>query len=64
MSPCDSIIDAPFTADVITQKSPRNSDNQYRGMVTLKALANSINTVSAKLMDKVGPEAVVSLHIN
>jgi penicillin-binding protein 1A len=37
----------------------RNSDNQYRGMVTLKkALANSINTVSAKLMDKVGPEAV------
>jgi penicillin-binding protein 1A len=31
-------------------------------MVTLKkALANSINTVSAKLMDKVGPEAVVAL---
>jgi penicillin-binding protein 1A len=31
-------------------------------MVTLKkALANSINTVSAKLMDKVGPEAVVEL---
>jgi penicillin-binding protein 1A len=26
-----------------------------------KALANSINTVSAKLMDKVGPEAVVKL---
>jgi penicillin-binding protein 1A len=31
-------------------------------MVTLKqGLANSINTVSAKLMDKVGPEAVVDL---
>jgi penicillin-binding protein 1A len=31
-------------------------------MVTLKkALANSINTVSAKLIDKVGPEAVVEL---
>jgi membrane peptidoglycan carboxypeptidase len=28
-------------------------------MVVEKALANSINTISAKLMDKVGPEAVV-----
>jgi penicillin-binding protein 1A len=41
---------------------PRNSDNRYRGMVTLKqGLANSINTVSAKLIDRVGPEAVVEL---
>jgi penicillin-binding protein 1A len=41
---------------------PRNSNNKYIGMVTLKkALANSINTISAKLMDKVGPEAVVKL---
>jgi penicillin-binding protein 1A len=40
--------------------TPRNSNNKYIGMVTLKkALANSINTISAKL-DKVGPEAVVS----
>lgn len=67
MSPCDSIIDAPFTMPAgrhhaTEDWSPRNSDNQYRGMVTLKkALANSINTVSAKLMDKVGPEAVVKL---
>jgi penicillin-binding protein 1A len=67
MSPCDTIIDGPFmihkgrhhcTADW----EPHNSDNKYRGMVTLKkALANSINTVSAKLIDKVGPEAVVEL---
>ncbi|QBZ97200.1 penicillin-binding protein 1A [Flavobacterium sangjuense] len=67
MSPCDSIIDSPFTIPVgrhhVTESwTPKNSDNKYRGMVTLKkALANSINTVSAKLMDKVGPEAVVSL---
>jgi penicillin-binding protein 1A len=41
---------------------PKNSNNKYIGMVTLKkALANSINTISAKLMDKVGPEAVVKL---
>jgi penicillin-binding protein 1A len=67
MSPCDSIIDSPFTIPVgrhhVTEAwTPKNSDNKYRGMVTLKkALANSINTVSAKLMDKVGPEAVVTL---
>ncbi|MDI1317652.1 PBP1A family penicillin-binding protein [Flavobacterium sp.] len=67
MSPCDSIIDSPFTIPVgrhhVTASwTPKNSDNKYRGMVTLKkALANSINTVSAKLMDKVGPEAVVAL---
>jgi penicillin-binding protein 1A len=67
MSPCDSIIDSPFMIhkgrhNVTEDWEPKNSDRQYRGMVTLKrALANSINTVSAKLMDKVGPEAVVAL---
>ncbi|HWR94088.1 MAG TPA: PBP1A family penicillin-binding protein [Flavobacterium sp.] len=67
MSPCDSIIDGPFMIHkgrhhVTEDWEPKNSDNQYRGMVTLKkALANSINTVSAKLIDKVGPEAVVEL---
>lgn len=67
MSPCDSIIDSPFMIHkgrhhVTEDWEPRNSDQKYRGMVTLKkALANSINTVSAKLIDKVGPEAVVDL---
>ncbi len=67
MSPCDSIIDSPFMIHkgrhhVTEDWEPKNSDNEYRGMVTLKkALANSINTVSAKLIDKVGPEAVVEL---
>ena len=67
MSPCDSIIDGPFMIrkgrhHVTEDWEPKNSDNRYRGMVTLKSgLANSINTVSAKLMDKVGPEAVVDL---
>jgi len=66
-SPCDSILDAPFTIpkgrhNVTETWTPRNSNGSYRGMVTLKqALANSINTVSAKLIDKVGPEAVVEL---
>lgn len=67
ISPCDSILDGPFMIrkgehNVTADWEPRNSDNKYRGMVTLKrALANSINTVSAKLIDKTGPEAVVEL---
>lgn len=67
MSPCDSIVDSPFMIrkgehHVTEDWEPRNSDNRYRGMVTLKkALANSINTISAKLIDKVGPEAVIDL---
>lgn len=67
MSPCDTIIDGPFMIrkgkhNVTEDWEPRNSDHQYRGMVTLKkALAYSINTVSAKLIDKTGPEPVVEL---
>lgn len=67
MSPCDTIVDGPFMIrkgrhHVTEDWEPRNSNNQYRGMVTLKqALANSINTVSAKLIDKTGPEAVIEL---
>lgn len=67
MSPCDTILDAPYTIpkgrhNVTETWTPNNSNNEYRGMVTLKkALALSINTVSARLIDKVGPEAVVAL---
>jgi penicillin-binding protein 1A len=67
MSPCDSIIDSPFMIhkgrhNVTEDWEPKNSDHQYRGMVTLKrALALSINTVSAKLIDKTGPESVATL---
>lgn len=67
MSPCDSIIDSPFTIprgrhNVTESWTPRNSDGNYRGMITLKkALANSINTVSAKLIDRTGPRAVIDL---
>jgi penicillin-binding protein 1A len=67
MSPCDTILDGPFMIrkgrhHVTEDWEPRNSDNKYRGMVTLKqGLANSINIISAKLIDKTGPEAVVEL---
>ncbi len=67
MSPCDTMYDGPFLIrkgrhNVTKDWEPRNSNNSYRGMVTLKsALANSINTISAKLIDKTGPEAVIEL---
>ncbi len=67
MSPCDTILDGPFMIrkgrhNVTEDWEPRNSDNRYRGMVSLKqGLANSINTISAKLIDKTGPDAVIEL---
>jgi len=67
MSPCDSIIDSPITIpkgrhNVAENWTPRNSDGEYRGMINLKkALANSVNTVSAELIDRTGPKAVVDL---
>ncbi len=67
MSPCDSIIDGPFTMPkgkwgIGAAWSPKNSEGGYRGMMRLSsALAHSVNTVSAKLIDRVGPEAVVDM---
>lgn len=70
LSPCDTILDGPFTMPrgkhgISEDWTPKNSDGKYRGMINLKkALANSINTVSAKLIDRVGPKAVVDLANN
>lgn len=67
ISPCDSVIDGPFSMpkgkyNIDADWNPQNSDGQFRGTVTYKqALAHSINTVSAKLIDKVGPKAVVDM---
>ncbi|MEO2050479.1 MAG: transglycosylase domain-containing protein [Allomuricauda sp.] len=46
--------------------SPKNSDGKYSGEnMTLKsALANSVNTITAQLIDRVGPGSVVSLAKN
>ncbi|WP_413511073.1 penicillin-binding protein 1A [Myroides odoratus] len=66
-SPCDSIIDSPFTMPkgrygISQDWSPQNSNRSYKGIMTLKqALAGSVNTITAKLMDKVGPKAVVNM---
>ena len=42
--------------------TPGNSDGKYGGVLTITdALANSVNTVTARLMDKVGPRQVIDL---
>lgn len=45
---------------------PKNSDGKFSGeMYTLKqALANSVNSVTVNLMDKVGPQPVINLVKN
>ncbi len=68
-SPCDMIMDAPFTIlkgdNNDKDWSPNNSDGKFRGLVSMKkALANSINTVSARLIDEVGAPAVVEMAKN
>ncbi len=68
-SPCFSVPNQPVTFEasdprfgLLQDWTPRNSDGKYGGTLTLrKALANSINSVTAYLMHEIGPQAVVSL---
>ncbi len=70
LSPCDSFPKQQITIEANKYGNPepwttKNSDGEYDGFVTLKsALANSINTVTARLMDKVGPQPVIDLAKN
>src|SRR5690606_32863582 len=67
MSPCDTLPNTLYTIPVgrhhlIEPWTPRNSSDTYGNMVNLKyALANSINTITARLIDRVGPEPVIEL---
>ena len=67
MSPCDELHDIPFCIEKgkhgnAEEWCPKNSGGKYGGTRTLKnALANSVNTITAQLMDKVGPQPVVDL---
>ncbi|CAL68184.1 penicillin-binding protein 1A [Christiangramia forsetii] len=67
-SPCDTLPRARFTIEAGkhgNQKdwSPKNAGNDgYEGMISLKeALAKSVNTVTARLIDKTGPGPVIDL---
>ena len=67
LSPCDTLSNVPYCIPagemgLLENWCPENSGGDYGGMVSLKsALANSINTISAKLMHKVGPRPVIDL---
>jgi penicillin-binding protein 1A len=71
LSPCDEFPDTQYCIEAGKHGNPepwcpKNSDGKYSGkMYTLKnALANSVNTVTAQLIDKVGPKAVVNITNN
>jgi len=67
LSPCDELPNIQITIEagkygIPEPWTPKNSDDNYGGSRTLKnALANSINTITARLMNKVGPQPVVDL---
>jgi penicillin-binding protein 1A len=67
LSPCDSLPDALYCIEPMKHGNmdawcPKNSGDKYGRTRTLKnALANSVNTVSARIMDLVGPRPVINL---
>ncbi len=67
MSPCDELPDRPFCIEAgkhgnTEEWCPENANKKYGDKRTLKnALANSTNTVTAQLIDMVGPQPVVDL---
>ena len=67
LSPCDTLPRNHFTIEAGNlgsqdDWSPANSDGEYDGMLTLKqALAQSVNTISARLIAKTGPKPVIEL---
>ena len=67
MSPCDTLPNTPYCIPqgrfgIPEDWCPKNSSDKYGGMMSLKdALANSINTVTARLIDRVGPKPVKDL---
>lgn len=67
VSPCDSFPRTPITIEANKFGNPeswttKNSDGNYSGKQTLKdALASSTNTVTARLMNEIGPQPVVEM---
>jgi penicillin-binding protein 1A len=64
-SPCKIYSDGEYTIPAGRYNNsrdwtPKNSGGGYGNLRTMKdALANSVNTISARLMDEVGPQAVL-----
>ncbi|WP_281541865.1 penicillin-binding protein 1A [Maribacter aestuarii] len=71
LSPCEMLPDTEYWIEAgkhgnMEAWGPKNSDGTYSGKnMTLKyALANSVNTVTAQLIDRVGPKSVVNITNN
>ncbi|MFS4446196.1 penicillin-binding protein 1A [Maribacter sp. 2307UL18-2] len=71
LSPCDTLPDTQYCIEAnkhgnLEPWCPKNSEGRYSGnSYTLKnALANSKNTITAQLIDRVGPKSVVSIAKN
>jgi penicillin-binding protein 1A len=67
MSPCDTLPNTPKTIEagrygLLKPWTPKNAGGKYGGMMNLKqALAQSVNTITARLIDRVGPKPVIEL---
>ncbi|MFL1894348.1 penicillin-binding protein 1A [Aquimarina sp. 2-A2] len=68
LSPCDTLpvsqITIPVGSHGVVENdwTPKNSGGEYSGYLSLKAaLAGSVNTISARLMDRIGPAPIVRL---
>ncbi len=71
LSPCDSLPDNHFCIEAEKYGNPepwcpKNSNGKYTGkMLDLKySLANSVNSITAQLMDRVGPGPVATIARN
>ena len=70
LSPCDTLPDTQITIEADKYGNPepwtpKNSGGKYGGTRTLKnALANSVNTITARLIDKTTPAQVVRMAKN
>ncbi|WP_029036319.1 penicillin-binding protein 1A [Salinimicrobium xinjiangense] len=67
LSPCDTLPRSLHTIEAgkhgnQNDWTPKNSDGEYSGMISLKrGLAESVNTVTARLIDRTGPKPVIDL---
>ena len=70
VSPCDTFPDSRFCIEKnkygnLKEWCPKNSGGIYGKTRTLKnSLANSVNTISARLIDRIGPITVIKLVNN
>ena len=62
IDPCEFISNELATYEDYQDWTPENSDGEHEGFYSLKGgLVNSVNTISAKLIDEIGTQPVIDL---